>query len=86
MYKPLNPFETLRMHTLQGLSFRLSLPENVKNNSDVVLSISLLYNWHCIIYLSICLCLLLFCFEFCQLYRILCDAEIKMADLMTLKY
>ena len=38
-----------------------------------------------IIYVSVFF-IVLFCFEFCQLYLIFCDAEIKMADLMTLKY
>ena len=33
-----------------------------------------------------CLCLSLFCFEICRLYRIICYGEIKMADLTTLKY
>ena len=60
--------------------------KNIKNNFDVVFisTFGMVY----FIYLSVyqCLCLLLFCFEICLLYRILWDAEIKKADLTTLKY
>ena len=61
----------------------------LKNVKKLFLCRIYLYIWHGIIYLSIvsqCLCLLLFCFEFCLLYRIFCEAEIKMAGLKTLKY
>ena len=60
--------------------------KNVKNNFDVVSILT--FGMVQFIYLSVyqCLCLLLVCCEFCLLYRIFCDAEIKMADLTTFKY
>ena len=62
---------------------------HVKRETDLSFMLSMLQERlkiNLMSYLSLHLALLLFCFEFCLLYRIFCDAEIRMADLMTLKY
>ena len=60
------------------------MQKNVKNSFVVVFIFT--FGMVQFIYLSVYQCLCFLLFVFCLLYRIFCDAEIKMADLTTFKY